>query len=110
MDFNGWDAQSYFDDVIRSLAVGVVVLNDRGKITTSNRRAAEIRDLSFDDVSMKHFDDVFGPNFLGNSPLSFCVLEDTPHNKEIEAEICPKGNGTVCILAIPLQKNWMGSN
>ncbi len=85
------------DNILESLATGVVAVDLEGKITTFNRAAEGITGLVSETVTGKEFDEIFGPDFFHNSNLTYRSIRDIHKSMEIGTEICTNDNDSLHI-------------
>lgn len=80
------------DNIIASLATGIVALDAKGKITVFNRAAESITGLLSKKAKGRYFDEVLGNDFFDNPDLTYRSIKDTNENTEMCTRIWTSKN------------------
>lgn len=81
------EMKDHLNNILESLASGVIVIDLRGKITTFSRSAGDITGLMPEEVRGKAYDEVFGVSFFQDLCLDFRSIDNIEENGEFETEI-----------------------
>lgn len=80
------EVKNYLKNILESLSTGVIAVNFEGKVTTFNKAARKITNLSLKGVKSKDFDTVFSPVF-SEEFINFEFLKSLKEDFEMETII-----------------------